>query len=584
MAIVEGLSLSFTPAWRRFIPGGLQPCQAKLLVADGAEVARTQIDFGERDREHTLRVSAHSRSCSLAISPPHMTVAYQAADSSINPSVRPLALSREDIIESAGELVLDVGAAAEPVLHVIAQERLVQIVAPRLGRAGVYRFDLAQMVDTLREQPQVALALSKEGELVIATIRPRALFRGVTLNGDQLEFGDCVEVDGLTAYLFALRAPWRAPASVAIAGGTAKLPAWLVDAGPIRMIARIEDPWIPLPPPDWSGAGRSTVLENDGWIVDGDEEETAVSMFLAGHRPIPEELTGLARLWTVRALLPLLSLGPQIESVATAIDEVIYSHPAAALSALTNSEVPVELIPTLMVRSGLAWADLADTHGKSTPPWTVRGALPAALLSAADSLWSDDEIEAAEVICGDSVHGIIDGHDPYAGSGCLDEAAELLDSNPTLREQWVRSAGLIPHGILSADSRVLAAMELVANRRHPRLEWLVGHAHSVLREAERLVRMIGDVATQDAFTARLHRTRTGDWYVIPALSMAFALAARHASRGNEDAQKWVIREQRPWEDLAQVVPELVTIDLIVAELTVGRRLKEPTGAQGDNEH
>lgn len=578
LAIVEGLTLSFTPHWRRFVSGGLQPCRVKIRVADGVDVARDQLDFGERDRQHTLRVTAHSRSCSLAVSPPHMTVAYQSANTTINPSVRPLTLSREDVIEGAGELVLDIGTAAEPVLNVIARERSLQTVSPQLGRAGVYRFDMRAIVDTLREQPQVVLALSKEGELPIATIRPRALFRGITFDGGVIKFGDCVDVDGMTAYLYPLRAPWRSPAAAPIVGGKAQLPEWLVDAGPIRVIARIEDPWIPLPPPDWSDAGRSTVLENDGWIVDGDDEETAISMFLAGHRAMPDEVKGLARLWTARALLPLLSLGSRIVSVARAVDEVIYSRPAAALSALANSEVPAYLIPTLMVRSGLAWANLADAHASTAPPWTVRGALPAALLSAADSLWSDEEIEAAEVICGDSVHGILDGNDPYASYGCLDESADLLDSNPALREQWVRTAGLIPQGILSADSRVLAAMQFVENRRHLKLEWLVKHARSVLKEAERLIRIIGDDATQRALTARLHRTRTGDWHVVPALSMAFALAARHASRGNHEALKWVIREQRPWEDLAEVAPELVTIDLVIAELTVGRRIEEKAGA------
>jgi len=39
----------------------------------------------------------------------------------------------------------------------------------------------------------------------------------------------------------------------------------------------------------------------------------------------------------------------------------------------------------------------------------------------------------------------------------------------------------------------------------------------------------------------------------------------------------MIREQRPWADLATVVPQLVTIDLIIAELVVGRRAdKEET--------
>ena len=56
-----------------------------------------------------------------------------------------------------------------------------------------------------------------------------------------------------------------------------------------------------------------------------------------------------------------------------------------------------------------------------------------------------------------------------------------------------------------------------------------------------------------------------------------ALGARHAARGHVDAAKWIVREQRPWADLAEVAPQLVTIDLIIAELTVGRRVEAEVG-------
>ena len=573
-AIAEGLSISFTPNWRRFVTGGLQPCLAKVRVADGVELPQVQLDFGERDREHRLRASSHSKACSLVVSPPHMTVAYQSVDSSISPSVRPLSLTSENIVEHPGELILDVGATAEPMLHVIARHRVVQTVASRLGRASVYRFDMAQIVDTLRDQPQVTLALNEDGDLAIANVRPQTLFRSIHLEGNKLRFEDCVDVEGLTAHVFALRAPWRQPTSIPIADGSAQLTDWLVEAGPMGVTARIEDPWVPLPPPGWLQAGASVFVEADGWVIDDDGEESAISMFLAGYAPLPAEMRDLSRLWTARALLPRLSLGSRIDEVAKDIDDVIYSRPAAALATLTNSEVPLDLIPSLMVRSGLAWANLADAHGSTAPPWTVRGALPAALLSAADSLWSAGEIEAAMTICGDSVNGILDGKDPNANSGCLDESADLLDSNPALREQWVREAGLVPQGLLSADSRVLAAMEFVENRRHQWLQWLVTNAHNVFREAERLMRIIGDAETQAAFSARVHRTRDRGWHVVPAVSMAYALAARHASRRHPEAGRWIVRQQRPWADLAEVAPQLVTIDLIIAELTVGRREQE----------
>ena len=571
LTIVEGLSCSFTPNWRRFVPGGLQSCSGKFRVAEGSDLSAKTLDFSERDREHTLIASAHSNSLSLVVSPPHMSVAYQSVASSISPSVRPLSLTSEEVIEQPGELILDVGAAAEPELHVVAKARSVQTVVPRLAGPGVYRFDLAQIVDTLRGNPQATLALNAGGELAIATVRPKTLFSGIAIEDSELRFGECVDVEGLTAYVFALRAPWREPASIPIKEGRAQLPEWLVGAGPLRVIARIEDPWIPLPVPAWLQAGAATYVEADGWVIDDDPEEQAISRFLAGLTPLPKEIRDLARLWTVRAMLLRLALGDRAEQVAKDIDDVIYSHPAAALASLSESEVPVDVIPSLMVRSGLAWANLADAHESTAPPWTVRGALPAALLSAADSLWSDDEIEAAITVCGDSIAGIIDGNDPNAQYGQINEAADVFDKVPEIREAMVRAAGLVPQGLLSADSRVLAAMEFVEKRRHPWLLALVNKAAQVLKEAKILMRIIDDPETQAAFTARLHQTRTDGWRVVPAISMAYALAARHASRGHLEAKNWIVKQRRLWADFAEVAPQLATIDLIIAELTVGRR-------------
>ena len=576
-SVVEGLSLAFTPGWRRFVANGLQPCTARVRADAGIGLSSNAVEFGERDREQRIRVSTPSESRTLVVSPPHMTVAYQAADIAISPSVRPLSLYREDVRDAPGELILDVGAAAEPVLHVMVNNRAVQTVSARDGRAGVYRFKLAEIVDTLRDQAQVALALSADGELVIATVRPRSLFSSICLESGALRFTDCVDADGLNAYVFPTRAPWREPASIPVIGGHAVLPDSLIDAGPLRIVARIDDPWVPLPAPEWPKPGTSTLVEADGWIEQDDAEEAAVSTFLAGHDQLPEDICDFSRLWTARSLLPGLWLGSRITDVAKDIDARIYAKPAAALLALSASEVPANAVPGLVVRSGLAWADLADAHENSAPTWTLRGALPAALLSAADSLWSEEEVEAAIGICGDSVMGILDGQDPHRNAGRLDESAELLDREPAVREQMIRAAGLVPQGLLSADSRVLAAMEFVGQRRDARLEWLMKHARSVLNEAERLVRIIGDPTTQTVFDARCHHSATGGWRVVPAISMALALAARHAARGHAPSLNWVIREKRPWEALAEVAPHLVTIDMIIAELAVGRRVDDKAG-------
>lgn len=575
--LIEGLGVSFSPGWRRFVRGGLQPCVASIVAAPAINLSRTQIDFGFRDRSESLRVGLGAAARSLVVSPPHMTVSHQDAEGAVTPSVRPLILFCEDLQERPGELVLDIGAAAEPSLHVLAHGRLVQTLSPRGSRAGIYRFNLAEIVDTLRVYPQVSLSLSDDGELVVAWIRPRTLFSGIELDGNGLVLTDCVAVDGLNAYLFATRAPWREPDCVPVVDGRVALPPGLINAGPIRVMARIEDPWVPLPTPTWPSRGRSKLIDSVGWLGDGSAEETAISKFLAGEPAESVEVIDFVRLWTVRALLPSLGLGERIAEVSEGIDTEIYGNPAAALVALSGSEAQTDAIPLLVIRSGLAWANLADVHETCSLPWTRRGALPAALISAADSLWSDEEIEASLGVCGDAVTGILDGKDPYASAGHFDGSADLLDQNPSLREQFIQHARLIPQGLLSEDSRVLAAMDLVVSRRDPQLEWLMRNARGVLAEGEKLIRIIGDPKSQRAFDARRHHSRVDGWRVVPAISMAFALAARHAARGHVEAGKWVLREKRPWEDLASVAPQLVTIDLIVAELTVGRRVAEQVG-------
>jgi hypothetical protein len=467
--MVEGVSVSFTPGWRRFVPGGLQPCAASISAAAGVELSRANLEFGQRDREQKIRVGLYNEFRSLVVTPPHMTVACQTVAGSIGPSVRPLTLIREDVSDDPGELVLDIGSAAEPTLYISAGNRVIQTLTPRVGQVGVYRFDLAAVVDTVRDKPLIDLALSRDGELVIATVRPRRLFTGVQMTGGGLELVDCVHVDGLTAHIYPTRAPWREPVSVPVVEGSVALPSWMVKAGPLRVLARIEDPWVPLALPEWPTAGGATFVDADGWIDQGEEDETALSKFLAGAAPLPGVIPDFCPLWTARALLPSLGLESRFVEIATAMDAAIYAHPARALSVVADSKMATNEIPRLMIQSGLAWANLADAHGDDAPPWTVRGALPAALLCAADSLWSEDEIDGAISICGDSVAGLLEGNDAHANSGRMDETADLLDRQPALREQIVKAAGLVPTGLLSSESRVIAAMELLSERRQPRL-------------------------------------------------------------------------------------------------------------------
>lgn len=568
VTVIEGLEVSFSPAWRRFAKDGLQACSARLQGADGVDVTRTCLEFDAQDREKYIRVGARTDFRSLVVTPPHMSIAYQSTEVTSSPSVKPIRLFREDVVEDPGTLILDVGASADPQLHYLSGPGPVQVIDPEAGRNGVYRFPLAKLVDTLAQHPLGHLALDPGGELVVATMRPRRLFSDVTSVDGVLQFADCVDLDGLTALVYPVRAPWNDPEAIPVIAGCAVLPDKLTDAGPLRVLVRVEDPWAPAPIPEWPLPGRSRLVEGQEYPRDQDAEATAVSAFLAGKGDLPTEVSDLSRLWTVRGLLGALSLDDRAAGVAAQIDAAMHASPRSALLAITASRVPSEAIPSLLVRAGLAWADLESAHDDTPPIWTARSALASALLSAADADWSQEEVEAASEVCGDVVSSLLAGEDPFAAAGRLDASADLFDSHPLMREEFVRRSGLVPTGLLSGDSRVLAAMEYVKARQDPRLEWQTRNARRLMNEIERLLRILDDRLAQTALAARRHPTPTQGWHLVPSISLGLAFAARRAARGSEVAARWLPGQARIWTDLAIVVPQMVTIDLIVAELLV----------------
>lgn len=575
--IAEGLTVQSSPLWRRLTSDGLVPATVTISSPAGMDVEQDSVVLGPHQRNRYVTVGTARSTISLQLSPPHMSVAYQSADTTTKPSIRSLTLYTEDVDSYAGTLILDVGADAEPELTVLAGPQHIQTLTPGVGRQGVYRFNLAQLVDTLSVHKRLSISLGDEGQLPLATIRPKRLFSNVEVVSDGLAFGDCADIPGLVALVYPTRAPWRKPVVLPLSNGLAALPEELQDAGPLRVSVRVEDPWAPEPVPDWPEVGGSRLVDAPGWLASDDPEEAAVSAFLAGEGELPEQITDFTRLWSVRATLVGLNLGERLVPVRDHVEAAMFRQPRPSLIGLAESSVPTGAIPTLVVRSGLAWANLADAHHDVPPAWTTRGALPAALLSAADAEWSHEEVDAAIEVCGDVVARILDGTDPFATQGKFDIGADIFADKPAQRDALVALMGLVPQGLLGGDTRVIAAMELIPLRKDKRLEWLFKHARSVSTVTGNLLSEIAPPEVIAAFQARKHPTREDGWRATPAISLGLAITARYAARGNEPALRHMDFQRRGWADLAAVIPQLVTIDLILAELLVA-------GAEARKEH
>ena len=114
VAIAEGLGVTFTPAWRRFTPDGLQATVATIRTAPGMTVTNQRVELTQKQRGVTVRLGSGTATQRLQLSPPHMSIAYEGEAGAPTASTRPLTIFREDVRDAAGTLILDVGLAAEP--------------------------------------------------------------------------------------------------------------------------------------------------------------------------------------------------------------------------------------------------------------------------------------------------------------------------------------------------------------------------------------------------------------------------------------------------------------------------------------
>lgn len=575
MNIIEGLKVTYQPGFRLFSGNGLKPAMGTVTAAPGFTLSSNVLSFDAGHRDSHLRVSAHGVTRTLAITPPHMTVALQTDTVATAASIQPLTLHRETIAESGGMLLLSLGEEGAPGVRFRSAGQVLQLLSSDHGRAGVYRFSLGQLSDTLTAHPQGTLSLDDDGLLAVAHIRPRELFSRIGLehtdDGSALLFEDCVEAEGLTAYVYATRAPWRSPEAIPVKDGRAALPTWLHDSGPLKVSVRIDDPWGRSEPiPLWPKARSAFLVSAHGWVCDNDDESSELSAYLAGVRELPDKLQNMAHLWTIRALLPALALGDRTWKVGDEIDTHLTNDPGAALAALPGSQVETDAIAEMVVRTGLACTQPVGDHDTLGRRWTTREALPWLLLTSC-LRWTEDILDAAGAIGGDAVEElVVHRHDPYSQHGRLNSFAELLRSHPEQREEVIREAGIVPKGLISCDARLVATMEFIAVSNDERLLSLIKGARRLYDEARLLVASLDDAVALTAFADRTPAQATRSWMLLPTLSLGFALAARYAARGDSSCRTWVNRHRRYWVALAEAVPRMVTIDLFIAELIAGK--------------
>ena len=93
-------------------------------------------------------------------------------------------------------------------------------------------------------------------------------------------------------------------------------------------------------------------------------------------------------------------------------------------------------------------------------------------------------------------------------------------------------------------------------------------ANRIARTAGAFVRRSRCPDLANAISARQSAEGKSGWLALPAMSIAMALLARLAARGDSDCTMLERDYRDKWANLARYAPELVAVDLVLAEALV----------------
>ena len=359
------------------------------------------------------------------------------------------------------------------------------------------------------------------------------------------------------------------------ADGVVPLPGGVREAGPLLVQLRAEDPRSVANWPDWPGRA-AYACPAPGIPASADQEEDALSRFLAGQRDLPMRPRRVERLWQLIYLADDLIAAGAPADLRERCSAALRNQPGLAMTGLLDARLDAAASVTGLVSTGLATARpvMMDDMRAAERLWGIVPAAAAVLCSRllAGPTYPDEDptavvVEAALAQCGPSLDAMLRGaEDPHAQVGRFGPEAERMAAGQL--EPGQSPAAVVPQPLLDADTRAAAAAQLFGALRTPELARAAQDATSVVRSAQRLVAASPYRRAVAQITARCHPDGKGDWLALPAMSASLALAARISARGDEDCRSFE-RAWRPrWTDLARQAPDLTSIDLVLAEALI----------------
>lgn len=433
------------------------------------------------------------------------------------------------------------------------------------------------------------------------------------LDGDQVVL-NCEEPGRLTsmaAWVWPTTAPWEAARALPIVldAGTphTTLPGELVDAGPLSVQLFHTDRFNLLRPASAPG-DRAVQLRQPGYFgVDASAAESEpesvdesaelaqqeqpdwkepwrkLSAFLAGEsEQAPADQAVLSTLWDVQAGW----LSGRFD-VVDKLRAALSANPRESIHAMSRSLVPAADRPAQFIASGLVHTPIiseGDDEGtvrRSDSPWI------AALEVLGELSHMDEDADLArglrkrlrEIAGSPLVTTLETGRDNSLDTACIDNTTvQIARMDPAQQkavlDMFFGGAGVVPGALSEENSRLIAVFETF-NRREE-LSALLADSH-LMTTAVKVLRRIKQSSRQLYLSARVRFDRLDGvdmdspenrWALAPMISMIFALATRMHAQGHLPSLGALSNAYDGWSQMARIVPDLVTGDVVSAEAMV----------------
>ncbi|WJZ03051.1 hypothetical protein [Corynebacterium freiburgense] len=416
----------------------------------------------------------------------------------------------------------------------------------------------------------------------LAVIESAPHAAGCAIEDNHLVFTDLVGDRQLAAWVWPATAPWASARTLQVAHRT-ELPVALRQAGPLKVQLHSADPLSVLRAPMAPGSDAFTV-EQEGYYQQQPAALVQLSAFLAGAvEQAPNDPSVMPVLWDYLD-------GWGDSGVDKAVMAALSANSNAALKGLSASLVPAEKQPGRVIASGLVHGAFSGCESVTEVHRTAWiGTLE--LLAQLPARFSEVErgeprarlrevLQNLEEVAGKRmVEALATGRDATLDTACIDKSTVQIAQMNEAQQQallamFFSQAEIVPGPIMEDSARLLAVFETFKKRNE--LTVLLSD-QGLIKPAVSLLRALRGANRQIYSSARIRfdkldgvdtNDRANTWALAPVVSLVFALSARMHAHGLMGKSKLLLEAAQGWSQLADIVPDLVTGDIIAAEAMV----------------